>query len=676
LRDETAPARRGNGSARVGGFPLDGRRALPTNAAMSLGAELSPAEAAALTDECRQRYLANLALLYGCDPELAARVDALPFAQTPPLERTRDGAWTVRVTADDGRSIYAHSRVNPLAEARALVARLPAEDTSAFLLAGLGLGYHVTALTERGEQPLVVVVEPDLGLLKAALTVTDFGALLREHRLVILTSADRAALHTRLERVNTDLMLGLRFVTPPTADRCHADVHAQVRALLLDFIAYGKMQLVTLLRNARLTARNVAMNLPAYLRNPGVEVLRNRAAGYPAIVVGAGPSLARNIDQLGQWRGRAVVIAVQTVLQQLLARGVPPHFVTSLDFHDISANFFHGVGDFGETILVAEPKATPLVIDAFPGRKHLVRHPLVSDLLCDAAPPRDSLRSGTTVAHLSYYLAEYLGCDPIIFLGQDLSFTEGLYYAPGLPIERVWLPELNRFHTVEMKHWERIVRARGILRRVTDIHGRPAFTDDQMFTYAEQFMADFAQSTRRLVHACEGGMALAGMEYLTLRAAGERYCTRDLPRDLFALPPATDATPLVARALDELDARLGELAELRTIAGEMSTLLARLVELLDRPAEFNRVVARVDELRTRIQRYDRMYRVVTGVSQVGELRRYTADRRMGTVTEETPAVARRRLERDREFVAAFAEGCDYLAQLLPEVRARLAEGAA
>ena len=33
------------------------------------------------------------------------------------------------------------------------------------------------------------------------------------------------------------------------------------------------------------------------------------------------------------------------------------------------------------------------------------------------------LPSGATVAHLAYYLAEHLGCDPIIFVGQDLGFS-------------------------------------------------------------------------------------------------------------------------------------------------------------------------------------------------------------------------------------------------------------
>ena len=63
-------------------------------------------------------------------------------------------------------------------------------------------------------------------------------------------------------------------------------------------------------------------------------------------------------------------------------------------------------------------------------------------------------------AHLAFYLTKYLGCDPIIFVGQDLAYTGHVFYVPGVEIHRSWRSELNRFHTMEHKEWERIVRNR------------------------------------------------------------------------------------------------------------------------------------------------------------------------------------------------------------------------
>ncbi len=660
---------------------------------MPAGSSLASAAPPSLA-EFRARYVENLAALYAVDPKLASRLEALPFADTPALEPTRDGLFTFRLTADDGRPIYAHSRYRPREEAQALIAqqgrRAPAsapgrpdpddEDDETeglcFLVNGLGLGYLVAELEARYPRPLLIVAEDDLTVLKAALCVTDFSTPLRERRLTFLTSADKGTVHERLRPALTPIMLGLRLLASPYTSRWHAAFHAGVRSLVRDFVSYSRVQMYSLLRNARITCKNIAFNLPTYLSQPGVEVLKERAAGYPAILVAAGPSLARNFDQLAGLRDRAVLIGVQTVLKLMLSRGVPPHFVTALDYHEISAQFFRGIPDFGAVILVAEPKVSWHVLDEFRGRAHVLHAAFADDLLQAAAPPRAALPAGSTVAHLSFYLAQHLGCDPIILVGQDLSFTEALYYPPGMQVERIWAPELGRFMTVETKQWERIMRMRSGLRRVTDIHGRPAYVDDQMFTYAEQFQADFLASRARVIHACEGGIPLAGTEIMTLRAAAERFCTRPLPPDLFALPPSPPGPEACRSACAALEERLRELHEIRAIATETLTELDRLAGLLDRPAEFNRGVARIDELRVRMARYDRTYGLVSHVSQLAELRRVQADRTISDEQRETPARARRRLRRDREYVAALIDGCDYLLGLLPEALRRVRERSA
>jgi len=661
--------------------PEPGEECLTTRSARN-NLEVAPGPDARLAS-LTERYARNMAALYRSHPDLAAQIDALPFAELPALEPTRDGNFTVRITADDGKPVYVHSRYEPLAEARKFIEgqrhrgqhldgrELSARDDASFFVAGLGLGYHVLELDRQCERPRLIVAEDDLRLIKAAFCVTDAAELLRDGRLILLTKSDKAAFHEALRPVNADVLLGLQFVPLPHTARYHAPFHAEAHKLLLDFVSFARLQIVTLLRNARITCKNISFNLGAYLAQPGVEVLAGRAAGYPAIIVAAGPSLARNIDQLGALRERAVVIAVQTVFKTLLARGLPPHFVTSLDFHELSAQFFRGIEDVGPCLLVAEPKATWHVLDAYHGRIHVLHNDWYDDLLREAAPRRGALKAGSTVAHLAFYLAEHLGCDPIILIGQDLSFSEGLYYPPGMPIEQIWQPELNRFCTVEMKQWERIVRARPTLRKVPDIHGRDTYTDEQMFTYAEQFQSDFARARARVIHATEGGMRLLGTDVMTLREAGERFCTRPLPTDLLNVGTAPAPVQLKERARQAIAQRLDDLRRLKEIAVEMRGLLERLTRLLDQPAEFNRVVARVDDLRTAIRQYDRTYRIVTRVSQLAELRRYSADRRLGAPEQETAATAQRRLRRDQEFVVAFIDGCEYLEGMLPQALARL-----
>jgi hypothetical protein len=624
------------------------------------------------SDERVARYLVNLAALYRRDSALAAQIDALPFAHTPPLETARDGTATVRLEADDGRTVYVHSRYRPLEEARKFVENLDQVENPTFVIAGLGLGYHLLELERRFDRPVLIVAEDNLGLIKAAFCTVDLARLIGEGRVIFLTTADKPHMHEKLTACNADLMLGMHFVTLPHTNRYHERFHAQVRTLLADFVSYSQLQMVTLLKIARVTCKNVLFNLPDYLASRDIKQLQGRAAGFPAIVVAAGPSLARDMDRLGELRKRAVVIAVQTVFKPLLALGHTPHFVTSLDYHAVSAEFFRGVEDVNDCILVAEPKATWGVLELYPGRTYVLPHAFVDDFLHEVGPSRATLKPGSTVAHLAFYLAQHLGCDPIILVGQDLCYSDGLYYPPGMPIENTWRPELGRFQTVEMKQWERIVRNRPILRVVKGIQGRETYTDNQLFTYAEQFQSDFLSSPQRIIHACESGMRLAGAEVMSLSVAGEKFCTRPLPAGLFAdRPPA--AGEWKTRAVGALEGRLAELGDVKEIAVEMRGLLGKLVGLVSQPKEFNRVVVRVDELRTLMQRHERTYKLVLNVSQLAELRRHTADRRLGEPEQETPDTARRRLTRDQEFVDAFIDGCEYLQGVLPDAVRRLQE---
>ncbi|MCH7871194.1 MAG: motility associated factor glycosyltransferase family protein, partial [Planctomycetes bacterium] len=508
------------------------------------------AELEALND-CRRRYVDNMAALYRRDPRLALEIERVPFSELPLLERTRDGRLTVKVAADDGRDVYVHSKYRPVAEARTLIDDLNTDENPTFFIAGFGLGYHLVELERVMESPLLIVAEDDLALVKSGLCCVDLAEPIRDGRLLLLNSAERVAVHERLKGADTDIMLGSQFVTLPHTLRCHARFHADMRVQLADFVSFMKLQIVTVLRNARITCKNIAYNLPSYLSHAGVEVLRGRAAGFPAVIVSAGPSLARNLEQLDALRERVVVIAVQTVLKTLLERGCRPHFVTSLDFHEVSTQFFRGIDDLTGVTLVAEPKATWHVLDRYAGQMHVLHNTFVDELLREAAPARGALKAGTTVAHLAFYLAEYLGCDPIILVGQDLAYSEGLYYPPGMPIEHIWRPEMGRFCTAESKQWERICRGRPILRTVTDIHGRPTYTDDQLFNYAQQFERDFADSPATIIHACEGGMKLDGTRIMTLREASKEFCTRPLPRELFVPQKSEPSVDLKERAVAE-----------------------------------------------------------------------------------------------------------------------------
>lgn len=627
-------------------------------------------------------YLRNLTHLWRYDAALAMRIDAVADAARYPLEPARSGAWTVARPAPDGRSAYLHSRYDPVAEAEKLLDAIETDGQYAFFVSGFGLGYHLIALRRRiSEEALIIVAEPDVRLLATALAAIDFGEALADGRLIIIADDSKPALHQRLQPHTALIMLGARFVTHPAGQKLAAEFHARLRSLFTEFAAYARTSLVTLVNNAQITCRNIANNLAAYASTTSIAMLERRFQGNPAIIVSAGPSLRRNVEQLAAAGDRAVICAVQTTLKTLVDRGIRPHFVTSLDYHEVSTQYFDGVPGLENIHLVAEPKATWHVLDRYPGPVSILDNAFARLLIGDELAPRAPLPPGATVAHLAFYLARYMGCDPIIFIGQDLAYTGYVYYSPGMEIHRSWSSEINRFNTMETKEWERTARMGPLLRRTVDAEGKKIYTDELLFTYLEQFERDIAQTSARVINATEGGARIRGAEHMPLHEALARYCPQPIPPERFDYLRATRwRTPAVLpRVRAELAARIDEVGGVLAICAEMQALLGELTGLLNDPQRFNQRLVRVDELRAAINQAFRAYRIINTASQLTELRRFSADRKLTATRAEGVERARQQLKRDSEFVSGLREAGEHVRDMLAEALARLdaviAEGA-
>ena len=619
-------------------------------------------------------FVRNMRPLWRLDAELALRLDAVRDDERLSLEPARSGEWTIRLPTSDGARTYLHSRHDPVAEARQWAAAVDTDDTFCFVVAGFGLGLHLRALFDRLKgDAFIICTETDIRLIATALTCVDLADMLASKRFVLLTSDDKAGLHARLQPYGTLMMLGARFVSHAPSIRVAPRAHDAINTALSEFVTFMRMSLLTLMGNARITCRNIAMNFVSYVSTPPIDILRDRFAGRPAVVISAGPSLSRNIDQLAALKGRAVLCAVQTAVRPLMARGITPDFITSLDFHEMSRRFFESVGDLRDAHLIAEPKATWHVIDDYPGPVSLLDNYWARLVLGDQLAARDGLPAGATVAHLAFYLAVYLGCDPIIFVGQDLAFTGHVFYTPGVEIHRAWRSELNRFNTIEQREWERIARNRPILRRVVGADGGELYTDELLFTYLEQFEKDIASVGRTVINATEGGARIRGMQPMTLREAADRFCAAAIDPDRFAYRKSVlwrDPSKL-APAAAELRQRIDELDEVVRVCDELLTLLRELDELADDPDRFNRRLVRVDELRAKVYCESRAYQIVNGATQLIEFRRFSADRRIDLSAATGPDRARKQIARDIEFITGVRDGALDVKSILTESLDRL-----
>jgi hypothetical protein len=612
----------------------------------------------------------NLAALWAVEPRLARELEALPDGPYT-IVSSRSGPPTV-VIESAGRDVYLHSRHEPVDEANRLVAHVDFDERIAFFIHGFGLGYHVEAAFDRAsDEAVICVVEPDLRMLRTALEARDLSRLIESRRVLLLTKVDKSEVFVRLAQQMAMFSLGYETIEHGPSVRLRPEVHAQFREWMDEFIAYSRTSINTLVINGRRTAENIARNIGWYAATPSMARLKDKHKGTPAIIVSAGPSLRKNKHLIKDAAGKAVIVAVQTTLQPLLELGVEPNYVTSLDYHQICTRFFEKLPPTLRTELVAEPKATTAIFGMNPGPISLLGNDFAESLVREMKLNKAKLPSGATVAHLAYYLAEHLGCDPIIFVGQDLGFSDGLCYAPGTSYDDVWRPELSRFHTVEMKQWETVVGDRKILRRIPDHQGRPMYTEERLFTYLQQFERDFLRTKTRIIDATEGGARKRGTTTMPLASAIASFCQKE------QCPPYSDHTGLRWDLLEEciacLERRHDEAAEVEAISRDTMALLEEVRDYLSDQGRVNRLIAQIDVLRARMNTFGRTYDLIMQLSQLTELARFHADRKITASRIDGAERQRRQLMRDIQNVRGVCDAAREFQLLMRQVIVHLSE---
>ncbi len=621
---------------------------------------------------------ANLSALARFDEELAERLRSIEpsgAVRFAPAKQENALAATMDVPGS-GRSIALASAYRPLEEARKLADAADTKEHATLVMLGVGLGYHIAALVERAaDHTLVVVYEPDPAVLRAVMEQVDCTAWLGRGNVALFTGeVDGGRLTRRLERHVAAISQGVQILTHPPTRRLRGDAFNAFTEQFTHFVAFCRTNLATTLVNAAATCRNQAHNLGVYAAGAALDELRDLAAGRPAVCVAAGPSLAKNVALLKDpaVRPNVVVIAVQTVLKLLLAHGVRPDFVTALDYHEISRRFYEGLDELHDITLIAEPKANRAIVDHYPGPVRMLQSRFLDLLLGSLARPRDALTAGTTVAHLSFYLAQYLGCDPIVFIGQDLGFTDGLYYCPGTPIHDIWATQLSPFNTLEMMEWKRIARMKGNLQRMDDIHGRSIYTDEQMLTYLRQFERDFAEAPQTIIDATEGGLPKQNTQRMTLAEAMHRYATQPIP-DIPLPPDELDAGWIDAVA-DHLADRRAQVVRLRRASRDAQPILRRMIERQRDREAMTALFRKLEKHQKQVAELNEAFTLVNELNQVGALNRIKADRALRVDKPTDPfEKQKRQLERDTENVRWLDEACTETLDIFDEAARRLVD---
>ena len=434
---------------------------------------------------------------------------------------------------------------------------------------------------------------------------------------------------------------------PPSVARLGA-ARSRFYSNLQHVVRATHLTIVTTLSQARATAQNELMNAGFYAGSAGVASLGGVANGRSAMVFAAGPGLAPALDRLAAesaLRVRFVLIVAQTALRPMLDRG----FGRTLCARWITTRSAGGftradTGGRGWRDAGRRGEGQPGDPERVPGRVVCPSSRYLDLVLGDGfsrGAERGELPPSATVSHLCYYLARYMGADPAVLIGQDLGFTDNVYYGPGAAIHDVWAGELNEFNTLETLEWQRIKRMGGGLRKARSHDGRSVYTDEQMETYLAQFERDFgidAEKGLRTIDATAGdhpgGVMKRNAERMSLDEVVSRTNEGGVERLVSDAISAGDAKrgsesrdAVVRRAADRLRRVLPDIGLVGKMSREAEDLLSAMLEAGGDQRVIGRLINEVHAVRTCVKSLDPAFRLVDWLNQTGQFNRVRADAR-------------------------------------------------
>jgi hypothetical protein len=534
---------------------------------------VSPARS---TAEPRPPIATNGAQARTCRETGDVRVDVSSSTATD-IEIRGSGSRWVRLT---GR--------HPDVDAAALVASRLADAAAdvRVMLIGPALGHIIEAIFAQHPQAHVVALEPDPEIARHMLARRSWQLWIDRTQLAVLVGPDYAGTSSAWRVIDGSDAEPIVFVNPVI--ECHWEDRVASARRIAARIAFDRRANAD--ARSRFAGRYVLQtldNLPVVAQAADVGQFFARFAGVPAIVVGAGPSLDRTISALARARDRALVIAVDTALRPLLAQGIEPDLAVAVDPADINARHLTDLPANDSTWLVAEPSIHPSSFDAFDGRTTIFRvashqpWPWLKALGVDCA----TLRTWGSVITSAFDLAVQLGCDPIVFVGADLAYTDGQTYCRGTIFEEEWAARVEPAGGLRAV-WNADLEAKALLSH-PDLHGRDTRTSHSLIAFRDWIVERASELTgRRIINATGAGILRGGR--IEQAALSDLAFPERVARPLIT-PAYHDrrvARTALAKAIDEARAALdgggahAEVDEWRRLLGARDG--ARLAAVLDR----------------------------------------------------------------------------------------------
>lgn len=393
-----------------------------------------------------------------------------------------------------------------------------------YVIVGMGNLSYLKEIVENTEERMAILIyEPCLPIFLHALGEIDLEPIMEKHTLIFWVDGVEGSEDEHISRAIGSLI---------TYDRVHL-----YRNLVLpnyDELFMEKVHHFLKLCGDALRQNIIRVNANAEFTNVVVDNVLNNAKylcdGYnitqlvkviprdiPGIVVAAGPSLNKNIQELKRAQGRAFIVAVDTAIKPLLKAGIKPDMFAVIDptkpLHLIEMPEVKGIP------MMANISAAKELLNYQTGKKFFYGEGFgfVDRILLRSGTMFGSVETGGSVATTVFSMLYKIGIDRIILVGQDLAFTGNKSHADGTFAEVMEENTEDAPLMVPGNYEEKVPTSRN-LKLYCDWY-KKYIADCKKWQHREHF---------HVMNATEGGAKIEGTEILTLKEAIDRECTKEV----------------------------------------------------------------------------------------------------------------------------------------------------
>lgn len=476
-------------------------------------------------DETQEMYEKNLQLLNPWLRETAMKIDEKELWEKIEVTYTGEGYPVCRYRQDD--TLFQIVSENPLQEAHRWCKTALKQASGSIFLFGSGFGYPLFEIfAHKMTHTLVVVFEQDLFLFKAMLYYFDLEPIIKSGKLVLLAGDSEYfsnAFSALFYSIHFFSCTCPAFSFTPAAQRNFKERYIPIYRFVLSQLSYLTFYIGNDHLDNLIGLCNLFANAGEVVRNPYISCLKDKYKDTPAFIVANGPSLDKNIRQLGTIGGKGLIISVESAIVPLIKNGIRPDILTIIERSKKTFTYHLEDRDFPDDMaLLCLALVDKQVLPSFKGakipifRKGEAMNQWINESLGDGS----EIDGGANVSHLAVELASYLGANPIVFVGQDYAYgTEGATHSRDAA-----------YYEQKGKATRSFVESLPVV-YVEGNDGSPIPTNQLWKDFKLGLeMKITAHPGNLFLNATEGGAKINGTQSMPLTEVIAKYCTKKIPR--------------------------------------------------------------------------------------------------------------------------------------------------